>query len=154
MKVLLNLSLLVLLSLHGKAGANEHYADLAVSEGALQHSRWQALQRFAPRYPDKDAQSRKEGCAVIEYVITPTYELKDIKMLSATGDRFAKQARQVVKKWKWSDLPAGIVQQTVKTRTQFQFCLEDGSGRCQSGGAGENTECKGADTIWSVGYRH
>lgn len=153
MKLWINTLLLTMLCWQGKTLAAVDYADLTLTEGALQQSNWQALKRFAPRYPEKDAIKGKEGCAVVEYVITPQYELKDIKVITATGDRFAKQARQVVTKWKWSDLPSGILQQAIKTRTQFQFCLEDGSGRCQSGAAGENVQCKGEDTIWSVGVR-
>ena len=94
MKLWINTLLLTMLCWQGKTLAAVDYADLTLTEGALQQSNWQALKRFAPRYPEKDAIKGKEGCAVVEYVITPQYELKDIKVITATGDRFAKQARR------------------------------------------------------------
>jgi hypothetical protein len=66
---------------------------------------------------------------------------------------YSKQARLNVKKWKWSELPKGIVQEPIKTTTQFQFCLETGDGHCSEKSSFENSQCDGEDAIYSIGYR-
>ena len=66
---------------------------------------------------------------------------------------FAKEAEQVVAKWKWAAMPAGILDKPVKTQTRFEFCLEDGSGQCRLEKLASKTGCSGSDIIASVGMR-
>ncbi len=141
----------------GLVGCNttpiEQYEGLQLTEAELLSEKWKNLERFPPLYPIEDARAGKEGCASVEYVITPDNEITDIKVVSSTSKHFAKQAQLNVKKWKWSELPKGIVKEPVKTNTQFQFCLETGDGHCSEKNSFENSQCTGEDAIYSIGYR-
>ena len=136
-----------------KSTPTEQFQALQVTDAELLSEKWSNLERFPPLYPIEDARNGNEGCASVEYVITPEYEIKDIKIVSSTSRHFAKQAKLNVIKWKWSVLPKGIIQEPIKTTTQFQFCLETGDGHCSEGNLIENNQCKGKDVIYSVGHR-
>ncbi|RTR36929.1 hypothetical protein EKG38_21760 [Shewanella canadensis] len=136
-----------------KTTPTEQYQDLQLTEAELLSEKWEKLERFPPLYPIEDARAGKEGCASVEYVITQGYEIRDIKVVSSTSKHFAKQAKLNVKKWKWSELSKGIVQEPIKTNTQFQFCLETGDGHCSEKDSFENSQCSGEDVIYSIGYR-
>ncbi|WP_158681394.1 energy transducer TonB [Pseudoalteromonas sp. T1lg88] len=136
-----------------KTTLTEQDQDIKLTEAELLSEKWNNLERFPPLYPIEDARAGKEGCASIEYVITPDYEIKDIKVVSSTSRHFAKQAKLNVQKWKWSELPEGLIQEPIKTNTQFQFCLETGDGHCSEKKSFENSQCEGEDLIKSIGYR-
>lgn len=129
------------------------YQNISLTEAELLSEKWLSLQRFPPLYPIEEAVDGTEGCATVEYVITPDYDIKDIKVVSSTSKHFSKQAIANVKKWKWADLPEGIVTAPVKTMTQFQFCMETGDGHCAAAKLKANSQCKGKDAIYSIGYR-
>ena len=131
----------------------EQYNNLPLTEAELLSKKWESLERFPPLYPIEDARAGKEGCASVEYIITPNYEIKDIKVVAASSKYFAKQAKLNVAKWKWSKLPQGILQGPIKTNTQFQFCLETGDGHCSEKSYFENSQCSGEDAIYSIAYR-
>lgn len=131
----------------------EHYADLKVTQEALLSNNWQQLKRFPPKYPIEDAKAGREGCAEVEYVVTPDYQIKDIKVLNSTSRFFAKQAKLNVKKWSWSNLPNGIIKAPIKTVTRFEFCLEQGDGHCTNKPTFDNNQCSAHDVIYSVGYK-
>lgn len=84
--------------------------SIAAEPGQIDE-KWQALERFPPRYPIKRAIQGKEGCATIEYVVTPDYQIYEPHVISATDSQFADRAKAVVKRWKWSGLPKGIISQ-------------------------------------------
>ncbi|PKG84280.1 hypothetical protein CXF85_08740 [Colwellia sp. 75C3] len=136
-----------------KTTPTEQYLNLQLTEAELLSEKWRKLERFPPLYPIEDARAGKEGCASVEYVITPDYEIKDIKVVSSTSKYFAKQAKLNIKKWKWSELPKGILKESIKTNTQFQFCLETGDGHCLENSSYENSQCSGEDSIYSIGQR-
>jgi periplasmic protein TonB len=100
------------------------YADLSVTEHAMTSAKWSQLNRFPARYPVKAAQNSIDGCATIEYVVTPQNEIKDLKVIASTHKYFADAAANVVKNWNWSELPKNILTQPVKTQTRFDFCLD------------------------------
>ncbi|MDO6642185.1 energy transducer TonB [Shewanella sp. 5_MG-2023] len=148
------LGIVVTLVLVGcKTTPTEQYQGLQLTEAELLSQKWEKLERFPPLYPIEDARAGKEGCASVEYVITPDNEIKDIKVVSSTSKHFAKQATLNVKKWKWSALPKSIIQEPIKTNTQFQFCLETGDGHCSEISSIKNNQCIGEDVIYSTGYR-
>lgn len=136
-----------------KTTPNEQHQNLPLSEAKLLSSDWKNLQRFPPLYPIEEARKGNEGCATLEYVVTADYEITDIKVVESTSKHFAKQARLNVNRWKWSELPKGIITEPIKTNTQFQYCLETGDGHCSDMGSLENNQCSGKDVIYSVGYR-
>lgn len=131
----------------------EQYPYLPLTQAELLSKKWENLERLPPLYPIEDAIRGREGCASIEYVITPDYEIRDIKVVASSGKHFAKQARLNVKQWKWSELPKGIALEPIKTSTQFQFCLETGDGHCSELRTFEESQCSGADVVYSIGYR-
>ena len=130
-----------------KTTPTEQFHHLQLTEAELLSEKWEDLERFPPLYPRENARVGKEGCATVEYVITPENEIKDIKVVSSTSRFFASQARKNVNEWKWSKLAKGIVQEPVKTKTQFQFCIETGDGHCSEEEPIENNQCSGKDII-------
>ena len=148
------LSVLALILLSGcQTSPPLQLQDVQLTEAELQTEKWSELKRFAPKYPVEEAIAGRDGCAAVEYVITPSYEIRDVKVLSSSSRYFAKQAELTVKNWKWSELPQGIIAAPVKTITQFRFCLDAGDGRCSVPATVDNAACSGKDTIYSIGYR-
>ncbi|MDG6098916.1 energy transducer TonB [Alteromonas sp. ZYF713] len=133
--------------------ATGEYTQLPLSTNVLSLTEWQTLERFPARYPKKEAIAANTGCATVEYVIKPDNSVTGIRVVESSSRHFAKEAELVVAKWKWSAMPAGILDKPVKTQTRFEFCLEDGSGLCTMEKLASKTECSGSDIIASVGTR-
>ncbi|KGK00345.1 energy transducer TonB [Thalassotalea sp. ND16A] len=131
----------------------QSFAHLQVVEAELTSKKWHPLTRFPPRYPIEEARAGKEGCATVEYVITADYEIKNVKVTGSTSKYFAKQAKLNVTKWKWADLPKGIIEEPVKTHTRFEYCLEQGDGHCSATGFAAKSQCRGEDVVASIGYK-
>lgn len=72
------------------------YSDLSITHNEIQSSKWSQLDRFPARYPKKAVMKSIEGCATIEYVITPQNEVKDINLVASTSKYFAKAAENVI----------------------------------------------------------
>lgn len=130
---------------------SQQFPRLEVIQGEMASNKWQPLARFSPRYPIVEAKARREGCATIEYVITPQYDILDIKVVDATSRYFGKESQNVLSKWDWSTLPKDILVSPIKTQTRFEFCLEDGNGRCSAPKLAARTQCSGSDVVSSVG---
>lgn len=133
-----------------KATSDYEYASLAVTSNELQSDKWAALKRTPAKYPAKAAMSLTEGCATIEYVVTPENDIKDIKVVFATDQRFAVEASKVIKKWNWDDLPKSIIAQPVKTQTRFDFCINKSTDQCKA--ASTQYACPSNDIIYSEGF--
>ncbi len=132
------------------------YAALPVTDAELLKPQWQLLKRFEPRYPIEEAIKGRNGCATVEYVITPDYQIKDLRVLKATSKDFAAESLTQVKRWRWQELPAGILQTPVKTSTRFEYCVSSKVGpddECDRALMQQNTVCTGTDVQTSVGYR-
>jgi periplasmic protein TonB len=127
------------------------YTNLRVSQNELQSSKWAELVRFPARYPESAAINAIEGCATVEYVVTPQNEVKDIKVVTTTEKHFGIAAAKVVANWKWSDLPNGIITQAVKTQTRFDFCFDKPNQSCTT--ITPKYVCPGDDIIYSTGMR-
>lgn len=133
-----------------------NFAALPVNDAELLTPKWQALKRFEPRYPIEEAIKGRNGCATVEYVITPDYQIKDLRVITATSKYFAKESLTQVKRWRWQELPAGILPAPVKTTSRFEYCLSGKEGpdnECDRGRMSQNTECSGTDVQTSIGYR-
>lgn len=132
------------------------YAALPVTDAELLKPQWQLLKRFEPRYPIEEAIKGRNGCATVEYVITPDYQIKDLRVVSATSKHFAKESLTQVKRWRWQELPAGLLHTPLKTSTRFEYCVSSKVGpddECDRALMQQNTECTGTDVQTSVGYR-
>lgn len=132
------------------------YAALPVNDAELLKPQWQLLKRFEPRYPVEEAIKGRNGCATVEYVITPDYQIKDLRVLKATSKDFAAESMAQVKRWRWRELPAGILQTPVKTTSRFEYCVSSKVGpddECDRALMKQNTECTGSDVQTTVGYR-
>ena len=125
------------------------YSDLSITHNEIQSSKWSQLDRFPARYPKKAVMKSIEGCATIEYVITPQNEVKDINVVASTSKYFAKTAENVIKNWKWSELPKSILTQPVKTQTRFDFCFDKPNQPCSS--ITPKYSCPSVDIIYSTG---
>ncbi len=134
-----------------KSTPTQQYQDLKIIEADLLSQRWENLERSLPLYPVHYARAGKEGCATIEYVITPSYEIKDINVISSTKQGFAKQAIHNIKQWGWSKLDKGILREPIKTSTRFEFCLESADKHCAKKSFLQNSECSGEDLIYLIG---
>jgi TonB family protein len=129
----------------------KEYLDLSVTQNEVQSSKWSQLNRFPPRYPKQAAIKSIEGCATIEYVITPQNEVKNITVIASTNKLFSKAAVDVIKHWKWSELPKGTLTQPVKTQTRFDFCFDKPNQLCSS--ITLHYSCPSEDIIYSTGMR-
>ena len=113
-----------------KAKVEKEYSHLSVTHNEIQSSKWSQLNRFPARYPKQAVMKSIEGCATIEYVITPQNEVKDITVIASTNKYFSKAAEGVIKNWKWSDFRVADVfdhragRQCV-TKTQWNHISEE-----------------------------
>ena len=92
-----------------------------------------------------------EGCATLEYVITPQNEVKEVTVITSTNKHFSKAAKNVIRNWKWSDLPKNIITESVKTQTRFDFCFDKPNQPCSS--ITPKYSCPSEDIIYSAGMR-
>ncbi|MBE0379036.1 energy transducer TonB [Pseudoalteromonas prydzensis] len=129
----------------------KEYPDLSVTQNEIQSSKWNKLNRFPPMYPKQAVINSIEGCATVEYVITPQNEVKDITVIASTNKQFSKAAVAVIKNWKWLELPKSILTQPVKTQTRFDFCFDKPNQPCSS--ITPNYSCPSEDIIYSTGMR-
>jgi len=129
----------------------DEYAELSVTDNELKSVKWSQLTRFPARYPIKAAMKSIEGCATIEYVITPKNEIKDINVITSTNYLFAKAAKHVIKNWTWTELPENILTQPVKTQTRFDFCFDKPNQPCSL--VTPKYSCPSEDVIYSTGMR-
>ncbi|GHG71294.1 biopolymer transporter TonB [Alishewanella longhuensis] len=129
------------------------YTELAVTEGLLATAQYQSLDRIETRYPIEGARDGKDGCATLEYVITPDYQISEVQIVDASARYFAREAVQALQKWQWQSVPAGLITTPVKTQTRFEFCLENKEGRCALEQIAKRTSCRGVDALPVVGYR-
>jgi len=116
----------------------------------MNSEKWQQLQRYYANYPVKGISDLVDGCATIEYVITPQNEIKDLRVVTATRKNFADAAKFAVTRWEWASLPKNIISQPVKTQTRFEFCLGKPNQPCT--GPIPIHACPGEDALYSTGY--
>jgi len=148
-KLILAIGLLTLVGCSSKPQNEQSLSALGLSDGELLKDKWKDLNRFAARYPLSAAKSGKAGCATVEYVITPEYEIRDIVVVNVSDKVFSKSSKSVISNWKWSDLPKGLIASAVKTRTRFDFCVESKGASCAE--VIKSFSCEGVDSISSLG---
>ncbi|WP_194755956.1 energy transducer TonB [Aliidiomarina indica] len=154
MKMYLSVAALAALVIAGCTSTeptDSSYADVPLSQGELQKDKWSDLIRFSPRYPEQAVMQSSEGCATIEYVITPDNTIHDLHVVTATNRLFGVSASNVVHNWNWSDLPQGIISEPVKTQTRFEFCFDRADQPCTE--IQPVHACPGDDVIYSRGMR-
>ncbi len=132
---------------------DSRFASLPVSSQPHATGPFSALPRVEPLYPIEEAKAGGEGCATIEYVVTPDYQLHDIVSSDFSSRFFAREAKAAILKWQWQQLPAGLLTEPVKLQTRFEFCLENGEGRCAAEQLNARTQCRGDDLLPVVGHR-
>lgn len=153
-KIALTTVTLILLGCNSTGNDNSvEHSQLTVIQGAISTNKWRELERFPPRYPLKEASKGTEGCATIEYVINANNELSEIKVIDYSSRNFAKEAKNVVKNWRWSTLPKGIITSAIKTQTRFEFCLEGNNQHCAIDRLAAKKQCSGKDVVASIGYK-
>jgi TonB family protein len=149
-----NISILIttlIMSGCASSKVENEYSDLSITHNEIQSSKWSQLERFPARYPKKAVMKSIEGCATIEYVITPQNEVKDINVVASTSKYFAKAAENAIKNWRWSELSKSILTQPVKTQTRFDFCFDKPNQSCSS--ITPKYSCPSEDIIYSIGMR-
>jgi TonB family protein len=130
---------------------DNEYSDLSVTHNEIQSSKWSQLNRFPAMYPKQAVMKSLEGCATLEYVITPQNEVKEITVIASTNKHFSQAAKNVIRNWKWSDLPQNILTESVKTQTRFDFCFDKPNQPCSS--VTPKYSCPSDDIIYSTGMR-
>ncbi|MCL2913234.1 energy transducer TonB [Shewanella corallii] len=153
MKFIMSTLALLTLTACQSTGSASHseYAGLALTEGEMTKAKWKQLVRKEPRYPIAEAKARRSGCATLEYVVTPDYQITEIEVVDASRSKFAKSARQSIADWQWQQVPAGNLEQPIKTQTRFEFCVEEVKGECSEARLLANTQCRGEDMVSAVG---
>lgn len=147
------LSALLVLAACQSVPPSSQYSNVPLTDGVLATAQWQQLTRIEPLYPVEEARSGKEGCATIEFIITPDYQITDVQAVSFSSRFFAREAQKALLKWNWQDLPAGLLTEPLKTQTRFEFCLESDEGRCTPEKLAQRDICSGTDVLPVVGYR-
>jgi len=127
------------------------YPNLAVTDNELAQPKWADLKRFPARYPEQAVVNSLEGCATVEYVITPDNEIKDVAVVESTNRHFSVAAKDVITNWKWKDLPNNIISEPVKTQTRFDFCFDKAGQACST--MEPEYSCPGQDIIYSRGMK-
>ncbi|MBQ4833671.1 energy transducer TonB [Pseudoalteromonas sp. MMG010] len=130
---------------------NNDYTHLPVTQGELNNAKWNDLNRFPAKYPVKAVMASVEGCATVEYVITPDNEIKNMNVIASTSNYFNKAAKQVINQWAWSSLAKNKLNTAVKTQTRFDFCFDKPNQPCAS--LTPSYSCPGEDIIFSSGMR-
>lgn len=125
------------------------YPNLPVTDNALAQSKWAELKRFPARYPRQAVINSQEGCATVEYVITPDNEIKDVAVVESTNKHFSAAAKDVITNWKWNELPKNTISEPVKTQTRFDFCFDRDNQACST--VEPEYSCPGDDIIYSRG---
>ncbi len=127
------------------------YSGLIVSDGELLKGKWKSLKRFSARYPLASAKASKSGCVTVEYVITPEYKIKNLVVTDASNKDFSRNSKDVILKWKWSEISKGLLSSAIKTQTRFDFCVESEGQPCAEVIA--HFSCAGTDIISSIGTK-
>lgn len=143
------LTAFLILGCASKSNPNARYPDLPISEGELRSDQWEKLRRFPPRFPEAAAQAGEMGCATVEYVILPNYQVTDIFVVASSGREFSRSAQRVISRWSWKSLPAGLLTEPIKTRTRFDFCFPGASPSC--GQLLPRDTCPGDDVMRTMG---
>lgn len=133
--------------------SSEQFSDLPLTEAALRAPEWRSLQRYEALYPVDEARAGNSGCATVEYVITPDYRITDVKTTHSTSRHFAQQARQAITRLNFANVASGILTEPVKTRTRFEFCLQNNDGDCAVSMLQQERHCQGTDAFFSIGSR-
>lgn len=123
--------------------------DVNMIDGELLQPKWQDLQRTAARYPMAAAMKSKAGCATIEYVITPSYKITNVVVTESSDRVFVRNSKKALYNWKWTNVPQGLIESPIKTRTRFDFCVESNELSCDE--VIKNFSCAGTDSISSIG---
>ncbi|MFC3094916.1 energy transducer TonB [Alteromonas sediminis] len=145
---------LIVLLLGCTSTSHQSSTEYGVAERVqLSDQQKKTLERFPPKYPTRVASSGIEGCATIEYVVTPDFEVQDVNTLVASNPLFATEAQKVIKKWRWENLASDFKTGPLKFQTRFEYCLENGSGRCSMNTLLNKTQCSGNDVVPSVGMQ-
>jgi len=132
---------------------NLNYQDVELISYEEQRKIYQHTDRFPPRYPVAHAMSGTNGCATVEYVITPSLKASDIVLIDASRVGFGKEAKKVIEKWHWSPASTTASVVPVKARTRFEFCVKDEEGDCSRQSLQSKTECSEGDLITVVGSK-
>jgi len=127
------------------------YSNLKVSDGEMLKDKWKDLSRFPARYPLASAKSSRAGCVTVEYVITPDYNVENIVVTDFSNKDFSNNSKDVISKWKWSEMPKGLLTTAIKTQTRFDFCVESEGLSCAD--VIDSFSCVGTDTISSIGTK-
>ncbi|RTE86916.1 MULTISPECIES: TonB family protein [Gammaproteobacteria] len=130
---------------------NDAYTAMEMTPRELLKSKWGDLLRFPARYPEQAAMRSVNGCATVEYVITPENEVTHIQIVAESARYFGQAAEDVIQNWAWQQLPQGIISEPVKTQTRFDFCVESDEQPCSR--VTQTFTCPGEDIIQSIGRR-
>lgn len=125
------------------------YSSLSVSQGILNSEQYSALNKIPARYPKKAVKKRVEGCATLEYVITAENQIENVQVVTSTKYYFADAAVKALKNWNWAELPIKGSQQSVKTQTRFEFCLDEPNDLCKDRTL--SNACPAEDIVYSTG---
>lgn len=105
---------------------------------------WELVDRDTARFPSALSKRKTNGCATVEYTLTPTNEIKNVNVVSASRSKFAKEAQKAITKWDFKKVEGQLTQTEVTTQTRFEFCIASNAAECL---AKRKSFCKGNDVI-------
>jgi TonB family protein len=130
--------------------ANE-FADSSYHEISIptqtNHDAWASVERDTLRYPSRASSNSTSGCATVNYILTPSNEVKDVRVVKATDKGFAQAAKRAIEKWDFSKVDGAFVETDTPKQTRFEFCKDVSTETCL---VKQNSYCEGDDVIAAV----
>ncbi|MGK4474469.1 energy transducer TonB [Aeromonas molluscorum] len=109
---------------------------------------WQPSHKVEPRYPKEAVAAGEMGCATLEYLITPSGEAAQMRIVSRTDERFSDAAIEALSRWQWQPTEFNKSHQTLKSQTRFDFCIELNGEPCKRSLLDQT--CEGSSSVTST----
>jgi TonB family protein len=108
---------------------------------------WASVERDTLRYPSRASSNSTSGCATVNYILTPSNEVKDVRVVKATDRGFAQAAKRAIEKWDFSKVDGAFVETDTPKQTRFEFCKDVSTETCL---VKQKSYCDGDDVIAAV----
>jgi protein TonB len=78
-----------------------HEAEIGGLNYAVSDGEYVPLVKVAPRYPIRAAQRRLEGYVIVEFVVTTSGAVRDVRVIESTSELFEEAAIEAASKFKY-----------------------------------------------------
>lgn len=106
-----------------KIHTDSNYQNLPIQQGFLDNDTFHKFNK--KYYPMQRAIKGTEGCATIEYVVSNEPSIIEINVIASSHRDFSKTSKHAIKYWSWDLIPEGSIENIIKARNTFYFCIDD-----------------------------